>query len=145
MLPLLSSPFYAFFLSSILSLRSRFLSDARVLLKYLMCPHMSRYHNHCEAGASRDRPCHHLGLNTRSSRSYGLNPLRWWLPGALGPSSPTSFYPCRLARPSPDTLCVFRHPLEGQRRRPHLHDGVLSRPCTTTGYLHQHPLQGMIP
>jgi hypothetical protein len=32
MLPLLSSPFYAFFLSSLLSLRSRFLSDARGLL-----------------------------------------------------------------------------------------------------------------
>src|SRR6267143_4625331 len=37
----------------------------------------------------------------------------WWLPVALGPSSPTTFYPCELSRPSPDSLCVFRRPLEG--------------------------------
>src|SRR5262245_62068394 len=30
--------------------------------------HMSRHHNHCEAAEIRDRPCHHPGLNTRSSR-----------------------------------------------------------------------------
>jgi hypothetical protein len=83
MLPLLSSSFYAFFLSSLLSLRSRFLSDARVLLKYLMRTPMSRHHHHCEAAEIRDRPCHHPGLNTRSSRSHGLNQVRWRLPLAL--------------------------------------------------------------
>ena len=31
----------------------------------------------------------------------------------MGPSSPTTFYPCGLQRPSPDSLCVFRRPLEG--------------------------------
>ena len=31
----------------------------------------------------RDRPCPHPGLNTRSSRSHGLNPWRWRLPLAL--------------------------------------------------------------
>src|SRR5262245_34442087 len=54
--------------------------------------------------------------------------MGWRLPLALRPTSPTSFYPCGLERPSPDALCVFRRQLEGQRRRPHLHDGVLSRP-----------------
>ena len=31
----------------------------------------------------------------------------WRLPVALGPSSPTTFYPCGLGCPSPDSLCVF--------------------------------------
>jgi hypothetical protein len=74
-----------------------------------------------------------------------LASLGWRLPLALRPASPTSFYPCGLEHPSPDALCVFRRQLEGQRRRPHLHDGLLSRPCTTTGYLHQHPLRGVTP
>src|SRR6266851_648670 len=39
--------------------------------------------------------------------------IGWRLPVALGPSSPTTFYPCGLQRPSPDALCVFRRPLEG--------------------------------
>src|SRR3989442_9111819 len=37
----------------------------------------------------------------------------WRLPVALGPSSPTTFYPCELLRPSPDALCVFRRQPEG--------------------------------
>ena len=37
----------------------------------------------------------------------------WRLPVALGPSSPTTFYPCGFRRPSPNTLCVFRRLLEG--------------------------------
>ncbi len=36
----------------------------------------------------------------------------WRLPVALGPSSPTTFYPCGLGCPSPDSLCVFRRELE---------------------------------
>src|SRR5215813_5577212 len=99
MLPLLSSPFYAFFLSSTLSLRSRFLSDARVLLKYLMRTHMSRHHNHCEAAEIRDRPCPHPGLNTRSSRSHGLNPLRWRLPVALRPEVSNELLSVRACAP----------------------------------------------
>ena len=83
MLPLLSSPFYAFFLSSILSLRSRFLLGARVLLTYRRRTRMRRHHHHCEAAEIRDRPCHHPGLNTRSSRAHGLNQVRWRLPLAL--------------------------------------------------------------
>src|SRR5215470_7400740 len=74
-----------------------------------------------------------------------LASLGWRLPLALRPASPTSFYPCGLAHPSPDAFCVFRRLLEGQRRRPHLHDGVLRRPCTTTGDLHQPPLRGVTP
>ena len=99
MLPLLSSPFYAFFLSSILSLRSRFLSDARVLLKYLMRTPMSRHHNHCEAAEIRDRPCPHPGLHTRSSRSHGLNPLRWRLPLALRPEVSNELLSVRACAP----------------------------------------------
>jgi len=37
---------------------------------------MRRHHHHCAAAEIRDRPCHHPRLNTRSSRSHGLNPLR---------------------------------------------------------------------
>src|SRR6266849_6971979 len=36
----------------------------------------------------------------------------WWLPVALEPSSPTTFYPCGLEGPAPDALCVFRRELE---------------------------------
>src|SRR5712692_6148276 len=36
----------------------------------------------------------------------------WRLPVALGPLSPTTFYPCGLSRPSPDSLCVFRRERE---------------------------------
>ena len=111
MLPLLSSPFYAFFLSSLLSLRSRFLSDARVLLTYRRRTHMRRHHHHCEAAEIRDRPCPHPGLNTRSSRSHGLNPLRWRLPLVLRPEvsnellsvracAPVTRYFMRLATPA---------------------------------------------
>jgi hypothetical protein len=111
MLPLLSSPFYAFFLSSILSLRSRFLSDARVLRPYRRRPHMRRHHPHYEAAELRDRPCPHPGVHTRSSRSHGLNPLRWRLPLALRPEvsnellsvracAPVTRYFLRLATPA---------------------------------------------
>jgi hypothetical protein len=74
-----------------------------------------------------------------------LASMGWRLPLALRPASPTSFYPCGLAHPSPDAFCVLRRQLEGQRRRPHLHDGLLRRPCTTTGRLHQHPDRGATP
>ncbi len=37
----------------------------------------------------------------------------WRLPVALGPSSPTTFYPCGFGGPSPDALCVCRRLLEG--------------------------------
>src|SRR5262252_5821759 len=74
-----------------------------------------------------------------------LASMGWRLPLALRPASPTTFSPCGLAHPSPDAFCVLRRQLEGQRRRPHLHDGVLSRPCTTTGRLHQHPDRGATP
>src|SRR5215470_5495327 len=108
MLPLLSSPFYAFFLSSTLSLWSRFLSDARVLLKYLMRPHMSRHHNHCEAAEIRDRPCPHPRLNTRSSRSHGLNPLRWRLPLALKPEVSNELLSVRAGAPVTRSFVVFQ-------------------------------------
>src|SRR5215471_17760170 len=42
-----------------------------------------------------------------------LASIGWRLPVALGPSSPTTFYPCGLQRPSPDALCVLRRLLEG--------------------------------
>ena len=64
MLLLLSSPFDAFFLSPILSLRSRFPSDALVLLKYLIGAHMSRYCHRFEAARIRDGPCPHPGRNS---------------------------------------------------------------------------------
>src|SRR5215510_8676494 len=99
MLPLLSSPFYAFFLSSLLSLRSRCLSDARVLLTYLMRTHRSRHYHHWEAAEIRDRPCHHPGLNTRSSRSHGLNPSRWRLPLALRPEVSNALLSVRAGTP----------------------------------------------
>jgi hypothetical protein len=111
MLPLLSSSFYAFFLSSIVSVRSRFLSDARVLLTYLRRTHMRRHHHHGKAAEIRDRPCQYPGLNTRSSRSHGLNPLSWRLPLALRPEvsnellsvracAPVTRYCMRLATPA---------------------------------------------
>ena len=129
----------------VISLRSYFLADARVLLTYRRRTQMRRHHHHCEAAEIRDRPCHHPGLNTRSSRSHSLNPLRWRLPLALRPEVSNELLSVRAVRPSPDTLCVFRRQLEGQRRRPHLYNGLLNRPCTTTGDLHQHPLRGVTP
>src|SRR5215831_16999707 len=99
MLPLLSSPFYAFFLSSLLSLRSRFLSDARVLFTYRRRTPIRRHHHHCAAAEIRDRPCHPPGRNTRSPRSYGLNPLRWWLPLALRPEVSNELLSVRACAP----------------------------------------------
>src|SRR6266705_4393706 len=61
----------------------------------------------------------------------------WRLPVALGASSPTTFYPCELQRPSPDSVCVLRRQSEAQRRRPHLNDGLLRRHGIFTGRLHQ--------
>src|SRR5919109_3806041 len=75
--------FTPFFFPLFFTLRSRFLSAARVLLTYRRRTHMRRHHYHCEAAEIRNRPCPHPGLNTRSSRSHGLNPLRWRLPLAL--------------------------------------------------------------
>src|SRR5262252_2437498 len=95
-------------------------------------------------GASWARPLASGG----SGLGYALRLLAsmgWRLPLALRPASPTRCSPCGLAHPSPDAFCVLRRQLEGQRRRPHLHDGLLSRPCTTTGRLHQHPDRGAPP
>src|SRR5262245_24623579 len=94
-----------------LSLRSRLLSDARVLLTYRRHTHMRRHHHHCEAAEVRDRLCPHPGLNTRSSRSHGLNPWRWRLPLALRPEvshellsvracAPVTRYFMRLSTPA---------------------------------------------
>jgi hypothetical protein len=99
MLPLLSSPFYAFFLSSLLSLRSRFLSDARGLLTYRRRSHIRRHHHHCAAAEIRDRPCPSPGVNTRSSRSHGLNPWRWRLPLALRPEVSNALLSVRACAP----------------------------------------------
>src|SRR5215470_13914301 len=145
MLPLLSSPFYAFFLSSTLSLWSRFLSDARVLLKYLMRPHMSRHHNHCEAAEIRDRPCPHPGLNTRSSRSHSLNPLRWRLPLALRPEVSNELLSVRACAPVTRYFMRLATSAGRPEEATSLYDGVLRRPCTTTGDLHQHLLRGRDP
>ena len=41
------------------------------------------------------------------ARCVTLPRAGWRLPVALGPSSPTTFYPCGLGCPSPDSLCVF--------------------------------------
>jgi hypothetical protein len=84
MLPLLASPFYAFF-PLFFPLGAVFRSDALVLLKYLLGAHMSRRCNRFEAAKIRYGPCHHPGLNPRSSRSHGLNQLGWRLPLALRP------------------------------------------------------------
>ena len=99
MWPLLSSSFYAFFLSSLLSLRSRFLSDARVLLTYRRRTHMRRHHHHCAAAESRDRPCPHPGLTTCSARSHGLNPWRWRLPLAVRPEVANALLSVRACAP----------------------------------------------
>src|SRR5262252_4294774 len=99
MLPLLSSPFYAFFLSYLLSLRSHLLSDACVLRTYLRRTPMHRHHPHCAAAELRDRPCPHPGLNPRSSRSHGLNPLRWRLPLALRPEGSNTLLSVRACAP----------------------------------------------
>src|SRR5437879_2337447 len=51
-------------------------------------------------------------LNARCSWSHGLDASGGFLwRGDL--SSPTTFYPCGLSRPSPDSLCVFRREPEG--------------------------------
>ena len=99
MLPLLSSSFYAFFLSSRLSLRSRFLSDARVVLTYRRRTRLRRHHHPCEAAESRDRPCPPPGLNTRSSRPHGRNPLRWRLPLAWKPEVSNALLSVRACAP----------------------------------------------
>ena len=99
MLPLLSSPFYAFCLSCILALRSCLLSDARVLLTYRRRTHMRRHHHHYEAAEIRDRPCPHPGVNTQSSRSHGLNPWRWRLPLALRPEGSNALLSVRAYAP----------------------------------------------
>ena len=75
-----------------------------------MCPfeHINHIVGLLQApGSSCPRPW----LNARCSRSHGLD----WLAVsvALGPSSPTTFYPCGLQRPSPDALCAFRRQREG--------------------------------
>lgn len=144
MLPLLSSPFYAFFLSSILSLRNRFLSDARVLLTFLRRTHMRRHHRHCEAAEISDHLCQHPGPNPRASRAHDLNPLRWWLPLALRPAVSNELLSVRACAPV-TRYCMRLATPAGRPGRPHLHNGLLSRPCTTTGYLHQHPLRGVTP
>ena len=42
-----------------------------------------------------------------------LASMGWRLPLALRPASPTTFYPCGLAHPAPNALCVCRRALEG--------------------------------
>jgi hypothetical protein len=64
------------------------------------------------ASKVRGDPGHSPGVNTRCAQSHGRDRaggFRW----RCDRSSPTTFYPCELSRPSPDALCVFRRPLEG--------------------------------
>jgi hypothetical protein len=80
---------------------------------------------------------HHSRLDTRYTSSHGLGPAGGFL-GCEDLLSPTTFYPCGLSRPSPDSLCVFRRERKTLRRRPHLCDGLLGRPGSFPGRLHQH-------
>src|SRR6185436_3739241 len=72
----------------------------------------NRYGNASEHLSEQRRPVPSSLTQPRGSRSHGLDASggflwRWDL------SSPTTFYPCELSRPSPDSLCVFRRELEG--------------------------------
>ena len=61
---------------------------------------------------SRGDPYHHSWLNARCSQFPSLETSGGSLwRGDL--SSPTTFYPCGLQRPSPNTLCVCRREPEG--------------------------------
>ena len=60
---------------------------------------------------SRDDSYHHPWLNPRCSRSPDLAASGGFL-WRGDPSSPTTFYPCGLSPPSPDSLCVLRQELE---------------------------------
>ena len=87
---------------------------------------------------------HHSRLDTRYTSSHGLGPAGGFL-GCEDLLSPTTFYPCGLSRPSPDSLCVFRRERKTLRRRPHLYDGLLGRPGIFTGRLHQHQSLSVTP
>src|SRR5438045_9419804 len=64
------------------------------------------------SGALLGKPSY-VGSSLHAWHAVSLRPERsWWLPVALEPSSPTTFYPCGLEGPAPDSLCVFRRELE---------------------------------
>jgi hypothetical protein len=98
MLPLLSSPFCTFFLSSL-------------LFPDLYSAHLSS-HAMGEASTRSGAPFA-LILGCTPDVPGHMASMGWRLRVALGPSSPTTFYPCGLQRPSPDALCVCRRLLEG--------------------------------
>jgi hypothetical protein len=112
MLPLLSSPFCTFFLPSILFFKG---CVTWAILSMPTCvPVLSTAGMAMLVRTSKGRgdPCPHPWCNTRCSRSHGLDESGGFL-GRGDLSSPTTFYPCGLSRPSPDSLCVFRREPKG--------------------------------
>jgi hypothetical protein len=109
--PCCQAPFSHFFLLFILSLRNGFTSDALVVFKCLLVSHMSMYCSYFGASKVSGDPGFHLWHHTRCFQSHGLDPAGGFL-WRGDPSSPTTFYPCGLLGPSPDSLCVFRRELE---------------------------------
>jgi hypothetical protein len=104
------APFTHFFLS-ILPLKAYPIGHA-FIAQMLTSSDMSLYCGLPGSAKVRYDPCPHAGLNPRCFRSHGLVCAggflwRWDL------TSPTTFYPCGLRRPSPNALCAFRRQLEG--------------------------------
>jgi hypothetical protein len=112
MLPLLSSPFCTFFLPSILFFKGCVTWE--ILSMPTCVPVLSTAGMAMLVRTSKGRgdPCPHPWRNTRCSRSHGLDESGGFL-GRGDLSSPTTFYPCGLSRPSPDSLCVFRREPKG--------------------------------
>ena len=110
MLPLLSSPFCTFF-----SLLSSFFKGCATegILGLPRCLWCSFEHIYHMVIVYKRRAPLALVLGSTPDAPGHMVSIGWRLPVALGPSSPTTFYPCGLQRPSPDALCVFRRQREG--------------------------------
>ena len=109
MLPLLSSPFCTFF-----SLLSSFFKGCATegILGLPRCLWCSFEHIYHMVIVYKRRAPLALVLGSTPDAPGHMVSIGWRLPVALGPSSPTTFYPCGLEGPAPDSLCVFRRELE---------------------------------
>jgi hypothetical protein len=141
MLPLLSSPFYTFFLLSILPLKAYPIGNI-CIAQMFTSDHMST-----SAGCLALPRSDMTRAIILGSTPDAFGPLAWFELAASG-----GVRTSRLQRPSIRAGLGARHPMlyasfdvswKAQRRRPPLDDGLLRRPGIFPGRLHQHQGRGV--
>src|SRR4029453_2389331 len=102
----------------------------------------NRYGNASEHLSEQRRPVPSSLVQPHCSRSHDLDASGGFL-GRGEPSSPTTFYPCGLSPPSPDSVCVCRREPEGPEEETPSIRRRARRPGIFLGRLYHTPDRGV--